>query len=96
MTLANQAFTNLKGRTKMLMFNKHIRTYLLKGSEYLVMLSYYGGKSYFAGGGKNILDVKTNKGAIITFSFKDYEGKADANTNVLGGVFGKFLFKVIE
>ena len=93
-TVANQAFMNLEGQTEMLMLNKHIN--LEKGSEYLVMLSYYGGKSYFAGGGKNILDVKTNKGAIITFSFKDYEGKADANTNVLGGVFGKFLFKVIE
>jgi len=76
----------------MLMLKKHIN--LEKGSEYLVMLSYYGGKSYLACGGKDILDVRSDDGANITFSFKDYEGKANAHTNVLGGVFGKFLFKV--
>ena len=91
-TVSNQVFKNISQKTKMLMLKKHIN--LEKGSEYLVMLSYYGGKSYLACGGKDILDVRSDDGANITFSFKDYEGKANAQTNVLGGVFGKFFFKV--
>ena len=91
-TVSNQVFKNISQKTKMLMLKKHIN--LEKGSEYLVMLSYYGGKSYLACGGKDILDVRSDDGANITFSFKDYEGKANAQTNVLCGVFGKFLFKV--
>ena len=91
-SVTNREFTILGQQTDMLMLPKHIN--LEKGLEYLVMLSYYGGKSFLACGGKNIFDVRTNDGANITFSFKDYEGKANAQTNVLGGVFGKFFFKV--
>ena len=91
-SVTNREFTILGQQTDMLMLPKHIN--LEKGLEYLVMLSYYGGKSFLACGGKNIFDVRTNDGANITFSFKDYEGKANAQTNVFGGVFGKFFFKV--
>ena len=89
-TVFNQVFSDI-GEAEMIKFKNP--TKIEPGSEYLVMLSYYGGKSFVANGGKETVNVCIDKGAKVRFIFKDYQ--ANLTTNVQQGVFGKFYFKVM-